>query len=171
MTKPRVLVLTGYGINCDKETEFAFGQAGGLAERVHINDLITRSRDLSSYQILTFPGGFSEGDDTGAGKAFANRVRNHLWDELLQFIHDDKLVLGICNGFQIMTQLGLLPALEGNYGERTVALVHNDKPRYHTRWVDVNFEGKKEIVSVCIKRLTFFEPEHEKFCRARLNFC
>ncbi|MFH1916452.1 MAG: phosphoribosylformylglycinamidine synthase I [Nanoarchaeota archaeon] len=141
MAKPHILVLTGYGINCDEETAYAFEQAGGIAEIVHINDLIDSHKHLQDYNILAFPGGFSYGDDTGSGNAFANRIRNHLWDEMQAFVAGDRLSIGICNGFQIMANLGLLPGLDGMYGERTVALTHNDSARYLDRWVDLRMEG------------------------------
>jgi phosphoribosylformylglycinamidine synthase subunit PurQ / glutaminase len=139
MAKPNVLVLTGYGINCDEETQFAFERAGARAERVHINDLIDKQQRLKDYQILAFPGGFSYGDDTGAGNALANRIRNHLWDEVRDFVEKDNLAIGICNGFQVMTNLGLLPGVNGNFGEAQVALVDNDSAKYTDRWVDLNF--------------------------------
>lgn len=135
-----VLVLTGYGINCDEETKFAFESAGAAADIVHINDLIDGRKKLSDYRILAFPGGFSYGDDTGSGNALANKIKNHLWSELEKFIEDDNLVIGICNGFQVLVNLGLLPALDG-YGKRQVALVHNDSARYMDRWVDLQFSG------------------------------
>ena len=142
MTKPKTLVLAGCGINCDEETKFAFERAGAEADFVHINDIIHTPKLLDKYQILAFPGGFSFGDDTGAGNALANRVRNHLGTELRTFVEKDKLVIGICNGFQVITNLGLLPAFEGNYGARQVALVHNDSARYLGRWVDLEFGGR-----------------------------
>jgi phosphoribosylformylglycinamidine synthase I len=139
--KPKVLVLTGYGINCDEETQFAFEKAGAIAERVHVNDIIAGDRKLSGYQILTFPGGFSFGDDTGSGNALAARMRGHLWDQVNGFVQEDKLVLGICNGFQVLTRLGLLPGIDRKYGAQQVALVHNDNARYTDRWVDLRFSG------------------------------
>lgn len=142
MTKVKVLVLSGYGINCEEETAYAFELAGAQAEIVHINDLITRLKNLMNYQILVFPGGFSYGDDTGAGNAFANRIKNNLWEEALSFIKRNRLVIGICNGFQIMVNLGLLPAFQGQYEERVVALTHNDSPRYLDRWVDLAVKNK-----------------------------
>ena len=142
MTKPNVLVLTGYGVNCDEETKFAFERAGARGDLVHVNDLIDGNKKLSDYQILAFPGGFSYGDDTGAGNALANVVRNHLWEGVREFVEKDKLAIGICNGFQVMVNLGLLPAIDGNYGARQVALVHNDSARYLDRWVDLDFNGK-----------------------------
>ncbi len=146
MMKPRVLVLTGYGINCDEETKFAFEKAGARADIVHINDLIDGHKRLEDYQISAFPGGFSYGDDTGSGNALANRVRNHLWNEMQRFVDDDHLAIGICNGFQVMVNLGLLPALNRDYGERKVALVHNDSARYIDRWVDLQFTGNSPWV-------------------------
>ncbi|MFH1325262.1 MAG: phosphoribosylformylglycinamidine synthase subunit PurQ [archaeon] len=154
MAKPRALVLTGYGINCDEETKFAFKQAGAEGELIHINDLIDGHRKLSDYQIMAFPGGFSYGDDTAAGNALANRIKNHLWEELLKFIEEDKLVLGICNGFQVMVNLGLLPAQNKNYGERQVALVDNDFPRYNARWVDLRF-GNHSVWTRGLEKASF----------------
>ena len=133
----KIAILTGYGINCEEETAYAFGLAGGRAEIVHINDVVEKIKHLRDFQILVFPGGFSYGDDTGSGNAFANRMKNHLWEEVISFVKKDKLVIGICNGFQIMVNLGLLPALEGNFGKREVALTHNKKARYVDRWVDL----------------------------------
>ncbi|MFH1307660.1 MAG: phosphoribosylformylglycinamidine synthase subunit PurQ [archaeon] len=143
MIKPNVLVLTGEGINCDHETKKAFELAGGLAKLVHVNDLACKNDKLDNYQILAVPGGFSYGDHTGAGKALANKIRNHLGEVILDFAQDKgKLVIGICNGFQVLAKLGLLPALDGVYGMPQVALVSNDFPRYKDRWCDIRFEGK-----------------------------
>ncbi|MBR9675858.1 phosphoribosylformylglycinamidine synthase subunit PurQ [Candidatus Woesearchaeota archaeon] len=139
MVTPKALVLTGYGINCDEETKFAFELAGGLADIVHVNNLIDIPKKLGDYQILAFPGGFSYGDDTGSGNALANRIRNHLFDEVKEFVEKDTLSIGICNGFQVMVNLGLLPGLNGDYG-REVALVHNDSARYVDRWVDLGVD-------------------------------
>ena len=139
----KVLVLTGYGINCDEETKFAFEKAGAEAEIVHINDLITGKKKISDYRIMAFPGGFSYGDDTGSGYALANRIRNHLWPQLEEFVNGDNLVIGICNGFQVLVNLGLLPALT-KYGEREVGLTHNDSARYLDRWVDLEFSSQSK---------------------------
>lgn len=144
--KPNVLVMSGYGINCEEETSYAFEKVGAKSEIIHINDLIDGSKKLDDYQILAFPGGFSYGDDTGSGKAFANRIRNNLWQEVKSFVEKDRLVIGICNGFQIMTSLGLLPALNKKYGKVEAALVHNDSARYYDRWVDLQFEGNSPWV-------------------------
>lgn len=129
--------MSGYGLNCEEETKFAFESAGGEACIVHINDLIADPKMLESYDILVFPGGFSYGDDTGSGKAYANKFRNHLHHELEAFIARDTLVLGICNGFQIITNLGLVPG----------ALTHNTSGVYIDRWVDLKINGKSPWLS------------------------
>jgi len=130
-SKPKVLIFSGYGLNCEEETRYAFELAGSRAEIVHINDLIQGIKKIKDYQILVFPGGFSYGDDTGSGKAYANKVRNHLWGDIENFVAQDKLVIGICNGFQVLTNLGLLPG----------ALIFNDGGRYLDRWVDLKIES------------------------------
>lgn len=137
MIKPHVLVFSGYGLNCEEETKYAFELAGAQADIVHINDLIDKKKKIGKYQILAFPGGFSYGDDTGSGNAYANKLRNHLWKEIESFVKSDTLTIGICNGFQILVNLGLLPALKLQYGKRDVALLHNESARYIDRWVDV----------------------------------
>lgn len=141
MKKVRILVFSGYGLNCEEETKFAFDLAGGEAEIVHINDLIDGHKKISDYQILAVPGGFSYGDDTGSGNAFAGKIRNHLWNDIKKFVDNGGLIIGICNGFQILTRLGLLPAVNGRYGEPQVELLHNKTARYLTRWVDLKVEN------------------------------
>src|SRR3989344_5915122 len=142
MTTPRALVLTGYGINCSRETQFAFTQAGAQADIVHINDLIDGRRRLEDYQILTFPGGFSFGDETGSGNGLANRIRNNIWEQVAEFVEKDHLVLGVCNGFQALVRLGILPAINKNYGTQQVSLLHNEGARYLDRWDDVECSQK-----------------------------
>lgn len=137
MIKPKILVLTGYGINCEEETKFAFDICGGNSDIIHINDLIKAKKKLAQYQILAVPGGFAYGDDTGAGNAYAHKLKNHLWENILQFIQNDKLIIGICNGFQILVNLGLLPAINKKYGTRQIGLMPNEIPRYTVRFVDL----------------------------------
>lgn len=143
MTQPNALILGGYGINCEEETAFAFERFGAKSTIVHINDLIDGLKHFDDYQILAIPGGFSYGDDTGAGKAFANRLVNNLREEVLNFVKQDKLVIGICNGFQIVTALGLAPALDEKYGERQGGLMANENNRYTCRWVNMKVKSKK----------------------------
>jgi len=141
--KPKVLVFSGYGLNCEEETKFAFDAAGGISDIVHINDIIDGSCKLSDYQILAIGGGFAYGDDTGAGNAYAQKMKNHLWDDLLKFIDDEKLIIGICNGFQILMNLGLIPAIDKKYGVREMGLMPNAIPRYTVRFIDLKVESKK----------------------------
>lgn len=141
MKHPKALVVSGYGLNCEEETKFAFEQADGMADIIHINDIIERPKLLEEYQIMAMPGGFSYGDDTGSGNAFANKIRNHIWNHFEKFIKRDTLMIGICNGFQILVSLGVLPALNKNYGAREVALLHNESARYVDRWVDLKIEN------------------------------
>jgi len=128
------VVLTGFGINCDMETEAALNRAGASARRVHLNDIIDEPAMLNGYQILAIPGGFSFGDDVASGKILANRLRYKLGDPLQQFIADGKLVIGICNGFQVMVKLGILPLFDGEFVQE-VTLTHNDSGRFENRWV------------------------------------
>lgn len=139
MATPNAIIVKEHGTNCEDESKFAFERAGARADIVHMEDLIRNKNILENYQIMMFPGGFSYGDDMGSAMAWANRIRNHLWEEVRTFVGQDKLVLGICNGFQNLANLGLVPALDGKYGEPQVALMHNDSARYDCRWVDLEF--------------------------------
>lgn len=140
--KPKVLVFSGYGLNSEEETAYSFELAGAKAKIVHINDLVDGISKIDDYQILAFPGGFAYGDDTGAGNAYANKLRNHLWEEVERFVNKDRLVIGICNGCQVVANLGLVPAFDRHYGERQIALTNNDSARYNTRWVDLEVKTK-----------------------------
>jgi len=131
MKKPHVIIFSGYGLNTEDETKSAFEMVGATADIVHINDVIARPAILNKAQIVVFPGGFSYGDDTGSGKAYGNRVKQHLGDALQKFLARDTLAIGICNGFQIITNAGILPG----------ALIANDSARYICRWVDLEVKG------------------------------
>ena len=136
MRKPRALVLTGYGINCDYETAHAFNlpAVGGDGVRVHLNDLIAAPQMLRDYQIFAIPGGFSFGDDIASGKVLAVKLRGRLLEPLRAFVEHGRLVLGICNGFQVLVKLGLLPNLEGEC-RQDVTLTFNDSGHFEDRWV------------------------------------
>jgi phosphoribosylformylglycinamidine synthase I len=136
-TKANVVVLSGYGLNCEVETLRAFTQAGCKGDIMHLNDVIAKPSVLKKYNILAFPGGFSYGDDTGSGRAYGNKVKNNLTKELRAFVKRDTLTIGICNGFQILTQVGLLPG----------TLLHNESARYVDRWVDVQIESESPWLS------------------------
>jgi len=145
MTKPKALVLRAAGTNCDRETEFALAQAGFTAERVHVFRLMEDPGALKDYQFLVIPGGFSYGDDVAAGKILANQMLHHLADALNEFIADGKLVLGICNGFQVMVKSGLLPWGRVVPGEahRDATLAWNDCGRFEDRWVHLRADSKQ----------------------------
>ncbi len=142
MYKPKALIFSGYGLNSEAETAYGFTLAGAKSEIVHINDIIDGIYKLDDYQILSLPGGFSYGDDTGAGNAYANKIKNHLWEKLLKFIEKDKLVIGICNGCQIIADTGLFPAFEKNYGQRDLALLNNKNARFTCRWTDLRVTAR-----------------------------
>ncbi|MFP4098164.1 MAG: phosphoribosylformylglycinamidine synthase I [Alphaproteobacteria bacterium] len=139
-TKANVIVLSGYGLNCEEETLFAFNHCGIKGKIVHINDLIERPKILEEYQIMAVPGGFSYGDDTGSGNAFAQKMKLSIFDALKRFIERDTLTIGICNGCQILVNLGLVPALN-EYGQRDVAVTYNKTSRYQCRWIDLKIES------------------------------
>jgi len=146
MKTPRVCVVRTAGTNCDQETAFAFAQAGGAAELVHVNRLIGKKESLREYQVLAFPGGFTYGDDIAAGKILANELRYKLKDQLEKFVQDGKLIIGICNGFQILVKAGLLPGNENLTQEVTLTL--NDSGKFEDRWVYVKAQGSRHKAQV-----------------------
>ena len=141
----RAIVLTGFGINCDYETQTALRRAGAQAERIHLNDVIDRPSLLKGYQILAIPGGFSFGDDVASGKILANRLRYKLGAQIQDFIADGKLMIGICNGFQVMVKMGVLPLFDGGFVQ-DVTLTNNDSGRFEDRWVRL----KTDPASRCV---------------------
>jgi phosphoribosylformylglycinamidine synthase len=135
MTKPGVLILRTAGTNCDRETVAIFRRAGAEVDLLHLNRVLAKPELLFSYRILVLPGGFTYGDDLGAGTIFASRLRNVLRDPVLEFVNGGGLVLGICNGFQILVKTGLLPGLDGPESEGEATLTFNDSFRFEDRWV------------------------------------
>lgn len=133
MGKVKVCVLRTAGTNCDKETAFAFIKAGARPQLVHVNRLISQEEPLDSFHILALPGGFSYGDDLGAGKILANELKRKLSDSIKKFITDGKLIIGICNGFQVLVKAGILPG-NGKF-EQEASLIINDSAKFEDRWV------------------------------------
>lgn len=131
MSAPRALILRTAGTNCDEETAWAFEKAGAQADRVHVNRLREEPARLGEYQILAIPGGFTYGDDLGAGRVLANELEHFLAEPLARFLERGGLVIGICNGFQVLVKAGLLP---GPGGPRAT-LARNASGRFETRWV------------------------------------
>jgi phosphoribosylformylglycinamidine synthase subunit PurQ / glutaminase len=140
MPTPRVCVLRAPGTNCDPETAHAFQMAGGNADAVHLFRVLEQPKSLDDYQILCVPGGFSYGDDLGSGVVFASQLRAHLGDVISRFLTADKLVLGICNGFQVLVKAGVLPDGAESWSadaskSPTATLTWNENGRYTARWV------------------------------------
>ena len=137
MPSPRVLILRAPGTNCDEETAFAFQQAGAEAERVHVNRLIENPALKDRYQILCIPGGFSYGDDIAAGRILATRLQQHLADLVDTFAHGsgDRLVLGVCNGMQVLMRLGVLTEGVGPSSTAAATLTWNNHGHFEDRWV------------------------------------
>ncbi len=142
MPIPRVLVLRAPGTNCDEESAYAFQQAGAKAERIHINRLLENPKLASDFQILCIPGGFSYGDDVAAGRILASQIQNHLNDTLVEFKECDKLILGICNGFQVLIKSGVLLE-EDSSGQPIATLTWNDSGKFEDRWVNLAKSGER----------------------------
>jgi phosphoribosylformylglycinamidine synthase len=141
MARANICVLRAPGTNCDVETAFAFERAGGRADSVHLFRLLERPAMLLNYQIICIPGGFSYGDDVGAGKVFAAQLRAHVKDTIAEILQSDRLMLGICNGFQVLLQAGILPGGADSGWTDTppqVTLTWNDNGRYTVRWVELS---------------------------------
>lgn len=132
MRKPLFLVMTGDGINCAPETADAFIHAGGDARIVHINDLLAAPEKLAAYDGMAIPGGFSFGDELGSGQILALKIRHGLGDAFARFVTRKKPVIGICNGFQVLLKLGLLPFPDAP--ERLCALAPNAHGGFINRW-------------------------------------
>lgn len=139
-SEPSVLILTGYGLNCEAESRAAWERAGARVTLLHLNDLFEAPARLHDHQALMFIGGFSFGDHMGSGHVFAARLRHRMQDDLSAFVTNGGLVLGVCNGFQIMVKLGLLPGLDGDYAAQRLALVRNDVGHFQNFWVEIGFE-------------------------------
>jgi len=133
--KPNVIILRTAGTNCDAETAFAFEAAGAEAEMVHINEFSRAEKKLESYHILAIPGGFTYGDDIASGKILANELKFKMEAALQKFIKDGKLIIGICNGFQVLVKAGLLPNLSGDFQTIESTLTLNDSNKFEDRWV------------------------------------
>jgi len=135
MGEVKAIVLRAAGINCDMETAYTLELAGADARRVHINRIIEDKSLLDEFQIIVFPGGFSYGDDVAAGKILANQIVHHLFEPIRKFIEDGKLVLGICNGFQVLVKTGILPGGNSAMRQTDVTITNNDSGKFEDRWI------------------------------------
>ncbi len=133
--RPRVLIPTGYGLNCEDETAYSFFLAGARVKKIHLSDIFAKPIILSDYQILAMVGGFSFGDHISAGRVLANRYKHFLSEELKRFIGAGKLIIGLCNGFQSMADYGLVPGFDGDYLSQLVSLAPNSSGVFEDRWI------------------------------------
>ena len=143
MSKIRALVLTGFGINCEVEMAAAYKLAGAEADIIHLNEVFHQRVNIHDYDVMNFPGGFSFGDDLGSAKVLANKFKYkkmdsglYFIDEIQKFLDKKKFIVGVCNGFQALVKMGLLPNTDGNF-EQEVTLTHNDSGKFEDRWVTV----------------------------------
>jgi phosphoribosylformylglycinamidine synthase I len=153
--KVKAIVITGNGTNCEMEMAHACRLAGAdEVDIVHISSLLCGETSLDNYHFLNLPGGFLDGDDLGSAKAGANRILHaavaatmeRLYDQFARFIRDGKLILGVCNGFQLMVKTGLLPGFDSNYMAQTVTLTCNDSGRFEDRWVYLKVDPESPCI-------------------------
>ena len=137
---PRVLIITGDGLNCERETAWAFTLTGAQCDLVHIGDILNRARRLAEYNALAFIGGFSNGDHLGAGTVQASRFRHSLKEDLEDFIDRDGPIIGICNGFQTLVKMGILPGVRPDRWRRVATIMANDSGRFEDRWVHLTVD-------------------------------
>ena len=144
MAEVRTLILRAPGTNCDQETAFAFEQAGSSVDLAHVNELVRREKRIADYQILVVPGGFTYGDDISAGRILANELRLKLGEDIKRFVEAGGLILGICNGFQVLVKAGILPpSADGNPG---LTLAGNDSNQFECRWVYLSVDRESPCI-------------------------
>jgi phosphoribosylformylglycinamidine synthase I len=160
MTRIQTLVLRTAGSNCDYETVHAFRYIGSEVSLVHINQIIDGRTRLANFQILAIPGGFTYGDDISAGKILANEFKYKLTDQVAEFISDGKLIIGICNGFQVLVKAGLLPEVNLSKGNQLVTLANNDSGKFEDRWIYLKPISKKCIFTRGMEKLVYFPVAH-----------
>jgi len=154
MSKSAVAVLSGNGTNCEIETAHACTLAGfSKVDIIPVWELLSGKAQLQQYHMAVFPGGFLDGDDLGAAQAQANRIRHTrlpsgkpFFSELKNFINDKKLLLGICNGFQLMVKLGILPGFDQDYSKRLCSLTYNDMGKFEDRWITLSVNNDSPCV-------------------------
>ena len=170
MTAPiKALVLTGYGTNCEIEMAHAC-KLGGFdqVDIAHMSEVLAGEYKLKNYHMLNLPGGFLDGDDLGAGQAGAHRLRyavckdtgERLQDQIFAFIEEKKLILGVCNGFQLMVKMGLLPGFDGQHDKREVSLTHNDSSRFEDRWVNLVADAESPCIYTKGVQNLYFPVRH-----------
>jgi phosphoribosylformylglycinamidine synthase I len=156
--KPKVIIVRAAGTNCDVETQYAFELAGAHAERVYIDEI--KNRNLLDYQIIALPGGFTYGDDIAAGKILANEIKYKLNEHFMRFIEKENLIIGICNGFQVLVKCGILPAFEKYLEPQTVSLTANDSERFEDRWVYLRVQSERSVFTNGMKHIITLPVAH-----------
>lgn len=160
MRKVNVIVLRTAGTNCDYETAYAFQLAGAETDLVHINQLIHRKKFLADYHILALPGGFSYGDDIAAGILLANELKYKIRDQVEEFVAAGKLIIGICNGFQVLVKAGLLPGFNGISDTQETTLYLNDSAKFECRWVYLQTQDSSCIFTKNLKIHMYLPVAH-----------
>ncbi len=155
--KCNALVLTGYGINCEEESKYAIEKSGGSADIMHVNRVMENPGVLEDYNLLFFPGGFSFGDDLGSGKVMANMIKTRLKDKLIEFKEGEKLILGVCNGFQVLVKMGLLPIPDF---EQRVTIIENDSGHFEDRWVFLKVNKRSPCIFTSGMEYTLLPVRH-----------
>lgn len=158
MKRPKVCVLRAAGTNCDYETAFAFRYCQAEVHPLHINRLVLRKNNLLDYQILAIPGGFTYGDDIAAGKILANELKYKFMEALKEFIEMGRLIIGICNGFQVLVKAGILP---GNTNfEQEATLMINDSGKFEDRWVYLRRKQEKCVWTKNLPEIIYLPVAH-----------
>lgn len=160
MKKVKVMVLKTAGTNCDYETMHAFELCGADVDLVHINQLIGKEKNIMDYKILAIPGGFSYGDDVSAGKILANEMKYKLIDALSKYVSARRLVIGICNGFQVLVRTGLLPGFEGIDKEEYTTLTFNDSGKFEDRWVYLKSISDRCVFTKGTRKIIYLPVAH-----------
>ena len=155
---PKVLIVRTAGTNCDVETAYAFEKAGARAERVYIDEI--KKKNILDYQIITLPGGFTYGDDVAAGKILANEIKYKLRDNFKEFIEKKNLIIGICNGFQVLVKCGILPCFENYFEKQSASLVANDSERFEDRWVYLKVNSERSVFTRGMKTIITLPVAH-----------
>ncbi|UCG91590.1 MAG: phosphoribosylformylglycinamidine synthase I [candidate division WOR-3 bacterium] len=158
--KPKVLIIRAAGTNCDVETDYAFELTGAVSERVYIDEV--KHKNILNYQIIALPGGFTYGDDIAAGKILANEIKFKLRDKFMKFIEKGNLIIGICNGFQVLVKCGILPAFNHYFEDQSVSLVNNDSERFEDRWTFLKVYSERSVFTKGINSIITLPVAHSE---------
>jgi phosphoribosylformylglycinamidine synthase len=162
--KPKVIVVRTAGTNCDQETAFAFQSFGAKVDLIHVKKILNKQALLADYHILALPGGFTYGDDIESGRILANELRLYLADAIDRFVKQGKLILGVCNGFQVLVKAGILPGRAAAHKKQSVpqqqtTLISNDSGKFEDRWTYLKVSGDSVWVKG-LKDIVYFPVAH-----------